>query len=119
MKILVCGDRDWSDRDLILKTLYLFKDSGVVWIHGAAKGADRIAGEVLTMWGEEVQAFPALWNKHGKAAGPIRNQQMLDEKPDRIIAFHDDLENSKGTRDMVERAKRSGMTAIMVVSHPK
>lgn len=44
----------------------------------------------------ELLRFPAKWNEHGKAAGPIRNQQMLTEgKPDVVFAFHDDIASSK------------------------
>ena len=66
---------------------------------------------------DDVRAFPAKWNEHGKAAGPIRNQQMLTEgKPDLVIAFNDYLPNSKGTLDMVTRARRAGV-AIEIIEH--
>ena len=53
----------------------------------------------------KVIKFPAEWDKYGKAAGVLRNQQMLDEGyPDLVVYFHKDLENSKGTKDMVTRA---------------
>lgn len=58
--------------------------------------------------GFEVAACPADWKKHGKAAGPIRNQSMLTEhKPDLVIAFP--LGESKGTRDMIRKAKAAGI----------
>lgn len=55
--------------------------------------------------------FPADWSRHGKAAGPIRNQQMLDEgKPDIVVAITDKpLEESRGTADMVRRAQAAGI----------
>ena len=53
----------------------------------------------------KVIKFPAEWDKYGKAAGVLRNQQMLDDgHPDLVVYFHKDLENSKGTKDMVTRA---------------
>lgn len=58
--------------------------------------------------------FPAKWKEFGRAAGPIRNQQMLDEgKPELVLAFHDDLENSKGTKDMVGRAMKADLPVIL------
>jgi len=82
-----------------------------VIIHGDCRGADRLAGQAAEQLGLTVRAYPAQWDSHGRAAGPIRNQQMIDEEhPDLVIAFHDDLTKSKGTRDMLQRAKRSGIT---------
>jgi hypothetical protein len=65
--------------------------------------------------GYPFREFSADWQKFGKAAGPIRNQQMLDEgKPDLVIAFHEDLENSKGTQDMINRAKVQGVPVRLI-----
>lgn len=55
------------------------------------------------------KVYPALWNKYGKSAGPIRNQQMLDI----VYAFTYDLENSRGTRDMVLRARKTKIPVIL------
>jgi hypothetical protein len=61
--------------------------------------------------------YPAQWHKYGRAAGPIRNQQMLAEgKPDLVLAFHDDIDGSRGTKDMVNRARRAGVK-VEVISH--
>jgi len=58
-----------------------------------------------------VQVFPADWETHGKAAGPIRNQRMLDEgRPDLVVAFP----GGRGTSDMVARAKRAGVEVMMI-----
>ena len=123
MRVLVCGDRKWDDKKFINKILWEYyhiaqelEDDFVV-IHGAAKGADSIAGEIAREQGVKEFVFPAKWEKHGKAAGPIRNQQMLDEgKPNLVLAFHDDIEKSKGTRDMINKAKRAGIET-RVYSH--
>ena len=57
--------------------------------------------------------FPADWNKYGKAAGVLRNQQMLDEgHPDLVVYFHKDIENSKGTKDMIIRAIDANIRTI-------
>jgi imidazolonepropionase-like amidohydrolase len=85
-------------------------DSDTVLIHGAARGADRHADAYGQYRHWEVHPEPAEWTKYGKAAGPIRNQLMLDKyQPDVCHAFHDDLAHSKGTRDMVERAEKAGI----------
>jgi YspA, cpYpsA-related SLOG family len=110
MRILVCGDRNWTDRKAIFETLdmydFLSESERAHIIEGAARGADTMAGEWAVERGAPLEEFPAEWTKHGRSAGPIRNAQMLREgKPDIVIAFHDDLEKSKGTKDMVRRAK--------------
>lgn len=89
----------------------------VTIIEGDARGADTQAGEIAWLHNFDLKIYPADWNKHGKAAGPIRNQQMLDEgKPDIVLAFHDDIENSKGTKDMVKRATKAGIP-VQVIKH--
>jgi DNA-binding MurR/RpiR family transcriptional regulator len=62
-------------------------------------------------------SYPADWEAYGKAAGPIRNQRMLDEgKPDLVIAFSD-LPTTSGTYDMIKRAKAAGIP-VYLVSRP-
>lgn len=119
MKILVCGDRNWTDREKIIQQLRILREVskvlGAEWrtrypmriIHGAARGADRIAGEEGKKLGFEVIEYPADWSI-GRAAGVIRNQVMLDDgKPDFVLAFHSNIEESKGTKDMVRRARQA------------
>lgn len=67
----------------------------------------------------DFESYPTDWNRYGKAAGPIRNQQMLDEgKPDIVVAFSDTLvkPNGKptGTGDMVIRAKKADLPVILI-----
>lgn len=111
MKILVCGGRNFDDRALMGEALVrvaLEIDSEPVIVHGGATGADSHAGLEATRCGWWAWRCPADWRKHGKAAGPIRNQQMLDEaKPDWVLAFP--TEKSKGTWDMVSRAEKAGV----------
>lgn len=114
MRVLVTGDRNWTDHEIIRNILYgytpLVSIEPVVVIHGAARGADSIAGEYAAMIGFEVEEYPADWGTHHRAAGPIRNRQMLKEgKPDVVLAFHDDLASSKGTKDMVDASLAAGV----------
>jgi hypothetical protein len=113
MRVLICGDRNW-DKEGIVKRVLLQSGATVV-IHGDARGADSIAGTLATSLGLKVEAFPADWQRYGRAAGPIRNQQMLDEgRPEKVIAFHPSIETSKGTADMVRRARAAGLPVTVV-----
>ncbi len=89
----------------------------MIIIHGAANGADTIAGMAAKELGLEVMEFPAEWSKHGKRAGPIRNQQMLDEgRPNGVIAFHEDISRSKGTKHMIKIAKKNNIPVLILGS---
>lgn len=113
MRVLVCGDRHWTNKEKIYNRLSMLpKDAEV--IHGAAPGADNIAGSVAISLGLKVRTFPADWEKFGKWAGPKRNREMLDQKPDYVIAFHPNLAESKGTRDTVTEAKRRNIPVELV-----
>jgi len=116
VRVLVCGGRDYANRDHIHNTLCEI-DAGrgpiTCVIHGAATGADHegmIWAQMMASARKITHApFAADWRGHGKAAGPIRNQRMLDEgRPDLVIAFP----GGRGTADMVRRAIRAGIEVI-------
>ena len=108
MRILVCGGRDYTNKEAVFCALdAVHAKRGVTCIiHGDARGADSLGKEWAISVGVEHIPFPADWNKHGKRAGPIRNQQMLDEgKPDGVVAFPGGV----GTADMCRRAEAAGL----------
>jgi hypothetical protein len=82
-------------------------DGNVCIVHGAAKGLDTVAAKIARELGYDVVPYEADWSTYGRAAGPIRNQQMLEERPNLVLSFHDDLLSSKGTKDMVKRALKA------------
>jgi hypothetical protein len=91
----------------ILDEVHRLYRVGVV-IEGEARGADQAAWQWAIQRGVPTAEFPADWETHGKAAGPIRNKQMLKEgKPDMIIAFHKHFEESRGTKNMITQAKKA------------
>lgn len=117
MRVLVCGDRNWQDLDAI-ELILSFVGPNDTLVTGMANGADSLAAFAASENGAQIEEFPAKWDLFGKAAGPIRNQQMLDKgRPDIVLAFHDNLSKSKGTFDMIARAKDASVP-VYLISHP-
>ena len=111
MRVLVCGGRNFDDSLTLGSWLGgIHKDHRIdVIIEGGARGADFMARKFAEWAGIKVLSFPADWDKHGRAAGPLRNQRMLDEgKPDLVVAFA----GGRGTADMVNRARQAGVRVL-------
>jgi hypothetical protein len=108
MRVLVCGGRDYDDAiyaRMVLGDLHR-KTPITTVIHGGAKGADELAGWWANGAGVELHVFRPDWNAHGKAAGPMRNAEMLSKgKPDLVVAFP----GGRGTADMVRKAQTAGV----------
>lgn len=117
LRLLVCGDRRWTDGFLIKQILAEMKDRIEVVIEGECRGVDLLARKAAWELGLTVLPFPADWATYGPRAGPIRNKQMLDEgRPNQVLAFHDSIETSKGTKNMIQQARSRGLP-IKVISH--
>lgn len=117
MRILITGSRHWMLRNdiqaVIADRLAMTRlvDNEVLYVrHGDnPNGADKFAKLIVQQYNQAgitdivEEPYPADWDEHGKAAGPIRNQQMLDDNPpvDEIHAFP--LQDSRGTVDMMKR----------------
>jgi hypothetical protein len=117
MRVLVTGGRVFDSRDLLIEAMdRLHEECGITTlIHGAAKGADTLAGGWAESRGIEVIACPADWRRYHRAAGPIRNKQMLVEhKPDLVVAFP----GSTGTAHMVAIAEKAGVEVIRIQQLP-
>jgi hypothetical protein len=113
MRVLVCGGRNYDDEDHVWNAMLglemVFDKRIETVIQGGANGADAGGKRWAKIHNRECLAFIPDWNKHGKPAGPIRNQEMLDVgRPDLVIAFP----GGRGTRDMVSKAKAAGVFVI-------
>ena len=119
MRVLVCGPRDMDGRHRRLVEDSLL-GAGATWvIEGGAGGADHLAWLASKTLGLASERFFADWQKHGRAAGPIRNRRMLDlGKPDLVLAFVPSTGITKGTADMVRRARKAGVEVREVVFEP-
>ena len=101
MRLLICGDRNYTDYKRILGFLKECqrKHKDLVVIEGGAKGADRLAKRAAEELKIPVIEYQADWLGLEKAAGPLRNQKMIEEgKPDILVDFQENIESSKGTK---------------------
>lgn len=108
MKVLVCGGRDFLDGEFVgIVLTRIHKETPItLLIQGGAMGADSLAREWARGAMVPNRTYEADWLKHGKAAGPIRNLQMLtDGKPDMVVAFP----GGRGTANMVDQARLAGV----------
>lgn len=121
MRLLVCGSREWRDKEAIHRVISLLHrkvEPITLLIEGECSGADVMSKLAAVKLGIPYRGYPADWDRYGKAAGPTRNQQMLDEgKPDFIIAFHENIAQSAGTKDMLERARRAKIPTMLYTAY--
>lgn len=105
--IIVCGGRDYNDMRAVYKALDAMAAKGEIGmiIHGGAEGADTMAGAWAFQRCVPCLSVPADWGQHGKAAGPMRNQKMIEMVVDGVVAFP----GGAGTADLVARAKKASV----------
>ncbi len=119
MRLLVCGGRDFTDRERVFAMLdKMHAKHGITTIiEGGQRTRDPVSGNFVggadwfaNQWAWDnrlgLLKFDADWAAHGKAAGPIRNQRMIDDgKPTHCLAFP----GGRGTANMVALAKAAGV----------
>lgn len=111
-RILICGDRNWSNKSLLRAFVVSVPKNSVI-IEGECRGADKMAREAAEELGLEVLGFEVDWSV-GRAGGPIRNKKMLLEgRPTHVVAFHENIAKSKGTKNMLEQAIKAGVPAYL------
>lgn len=115
MRVLIYGGRDFvqtqDSLDFLIDWWRLHILAGTPWdvvISGKARGGDAAGEDFAERMRIAVEEYPADWKTHGKAAGFIRNQQMLDSGIDLAIQFP----GGNGTRDMRRRLDKAGVRVI-------
>lgn len=119
--VLVCGGRDYNDAARVFAVLdgiarhLSLTGKAVRIVTGDAAGADSLAVCWAQARREPYAVFAAEWKKHGKAAGPLRNQRMLDANDVvMVVAFP----GGRGTADMVRRADAARIEVRKVTPKP-
>lgn len=122
-RILITGSREWVDEQQIYLAIFHWVQEActvpepIIIVHGdASRGADRMARDIARRvpWLDE-EPHPADWESYGRAAGPIRNQEMVDSKPDVCLAFI--RGESTGTKHCADQAAKAGITVIRHVDN--
>jgi hypothetical protein len=117
LRIIVTGSRDWPDtpygRSVISFTSarYIAVPGAVVVHGGCPTGADKIMDDLCKQYSVKTEVHRADWGQHGKAAGPIRNQEMVDTGADVVLAYP--LGLSRGTQDCMARAYAAGIQVVV------
>ena len=115
IKVIIAGTRDFNDYDFLKKNVdYFLQDlnpNKIEIVSGNARGADKLGERYAKEHNLPVKLFPANWDKYGKRAGYLRNQEMANYA-DVLIAFWN--EKSKGTKHMIDIAKKQDLTVIVV-----
>lgn len=109
MRLIVAGSRDIDssifDRFALDELVISHISSPITeLLCGMAKGADMVGYEWAKAHGVPIREYPARWDKHGKAAGVIRNQQMAADA-DILVALWDGKSN--GTRHMIDMMSKA------------
>lgn len=115
-RVIVAGSRDYTDSQILDTVVHEHRPDVIV--HGGARGADALAGDFAQWHLVPTEVHPvtsADWRRHGKKAGPMRNQRMVDAGADVCLAFpHAD---SVGTWDCAARAMRAGIFTVIDGAH--
>jgi hypothetical protein len=113
MKIIIAGSRNFNDYNLLKTSCdkLLTQFTNIEIVSGTARGADKLGERYAGEKGYDIKQFPANWDKHGKSAGYIRNDEMA-QYADMLIAFWDGT--SKGTKHMIDLANKRGIKVEIV-----
>jgi hypothetical protein len=115
-RVVVTGSRQWPDPATVHAELdrQLAEHPFLVVVHGdCPRGADRQARDWCREHAETAEErHPADWHRHGRAAGTIRNQQMIDSGADLVLGFP--TAASRGTLHCLTAARRAGIPVRVV-----
>ena len=106
MKVIVAGTRSIADYDRVARAIESAPFDVTEIVSGCAPGPDQLGALYGYLNDIPVKEFPAEWDVHGRAAGPIRNQAMSEYADALILIWNG---QSRGSKDMLERAKAENL----------
>lgn len=112
LRIIVAGSRTFNDYALLEDRLNFFlSECKPVIVCGEAKGADSLGRKYAEEHNIAIASYPADWNKYGKRAGYLRNEEMA-VNADGAVVFWDG--KSSGSKHMIETMKALGKPVKVV-----
>jgi hypothetical protein len=115
MKLAIIGSRGAGEPEYTLLCKAIRQHYSTIGfdeiISGGAKGADSLAARYAKTAGVKLTEFLPDWDKHGKAAGFIRNEDII-KSADQVLAIWDGL--SRGTGNSLSIAKRLKKPTVIV-----
>jgi DNA modification methylase len=114
LRVAVVGSRKITDPTVVTSNLDKIKEAVSIFqvVSGGAPGIDTIAEEYADDSKQPKNIFPADWNKHGKAAGYIRNGDIVANS-DVTLAFWDG--KSSGTLDTITKSQKAKHPTIILI----
>jgi hypothetical protein len=111
--VIIAGSRGFNDYALLKQRcdLLFSQHRPTAIISGAARGADALGERYAKERGIPVKQFPAQWDRYGKRAGYLRNEEMLTAA-DGLVAAWDG--RSKGTAHMIRIAREKGIPVRII-----
>lgn len=121
IKVIIAGTRDFDNYELLKQKMdkilaaRVRNNEEIIIVSGTARGADKLGERYARERGYTIKRFPADWDKNGKRAGYIRNEEMA-KYADACVCFWD--ETSRGTKHMIDLATRYKL-ALRVIKYNK
>lgn len=112
MRVIIAGGRNVHDYDKLLDAIKESQFPIATVVSGGAKGADALGERYAEEMNLKLNVFNADWDRHGRAAGPIRNRKMA-ENADALIALWDG--KTRGTKNMIETAAKLGLLVFVKI----
>lgn len=113
LNIIISGDRNATQSKMLALIIGGLDPKIHRIIQGGCRGIDIIARDIALELGFKVVTIEADWRPNGKydrSAGPRRNAEMLKQyPPDHVYLFHDDIEHSTGTANMLWLCEKAGV----------
>jgi YspA, cpYpsA-related SLOG family len=120
MKVCFVGSRNWHDKDKIREVMLKYKDEAeakgeiLTIVSGGARGADSLSVEVAKELDCNTMVYHANWARWGKAAGPIRNAEMIEDSEAVALVAFKKGEKSVGTDHAIEHATKLGIKVDVI-----
>ena len=119
VKVGIVGSRSITSSEYVFSVLdfylsRLLEENEVVVVSGGAVGVDSLGVQWAELRKLKTEIYLPDWQTHGKKAGFLRNQQIIDNS-DYLIAI---TTGSNGTADSIKRAVKKNIP-IKIIKYEK